>query len=359
MGTLSAWAPSNIALVKYMGKLDGGGNLPENPSLSMTLDRLRTYVEIEPTGATGAARWVPELPAAARAHAQAAVPALSAPGQARFLAHLERVRAALPRVFAPLGLELAERSSQSGDGLVVRTANTFPAASGIASSASSFAALTLAAAAAFARDTEAFRRALAAPATDASHLRRSLAALARQGSGSSCRSLEGPFVAWDGEHAELVPSAPQSLTHFVVLADAGEKAVSSSDAHRRVKSSPLWRGRPERARDRVVSVRRQLASGDRGGLARLTWSEMWEMHSLFHTAEEPFSYFVPDTVRILRRLAPELSRERPPVVTLDAGPNVHVTVEARDRDEWLAFFQQNFPELSVLEDRPGKGGELL
>ncbi len=376
-----AWAPSNIAYVKYMGKRPVpqaasaavaapfstiGANIPENPSLSMTLDRLRTYVEIDLDG-SAPARWVPELPHAAvgpREAAQAAgalaaaVPALSEKGQARFIAHLERVRAALPRLFAPLGLELQDRGTQ---GLVIRTANTFPAASGIASSASSFAALTLATAAAFARDMDAFRRALADPSA---RLRRALAEIARQGSGSSCRSLEGPFVVWEGERAEAVAArgpggAQLKFAHFVVLADAGEKAVSSSDAHRLVKSSPLWAGRPERAAERVARVRAQLAQGDWSSLSRVVWSEMWEMHSLFHTAESPFSYFVPDTVRVLRALERELGRERPPVVTLDAGPNIHVTVDARDRDEWGAYFTKNFPQLQVLEDKPGSGAELL
>ena len=46
-------APSNIALVKYMGKRETGMNLPENASVSMTLSQLCTFVEIRETDAPG------------------------------------------------------------------------------------------------------------------------------------------------------------------------------------------------------------------------------------------------------------------------------------------------------------------
>src|SRR4051794_19365469 len=94
-----AFAPSNIALIKYMGKVPGSANLPENPSLSVTLDGLRTFAELERVeGAAGVVSLVPEAPAslaeAARpVSAPVLVPDLGPEGRARIEAHARRVLA--------------------------------------------------------------------------------------------------------------------------------------------------------------------------------------------------------------------------------------------------------------------------
>ncbi len=47
-----ATACANIAVVKYWGKRDSGLNLPAAPSLSLTLDALRTRTSVERIGGT-------------------------------------------------------------------------------------------------------------------------------------------------------------------------------------------------------------------------------------------------------------------------------------------------------------------
>lgn len=42
-----AHAPANIALIKYMGKKDDNSNSPDNPSLSYTLNELKSTVRLE------------------------------------------------------------------------------------------------------------------------------------------------------------------------------------------------------------------------------------------------------------------------------------------------------------------------
>jgi diphosphomevalonate decarboxylase len=362
MGELSALiaAPSNIALIKYMGKLEGSAqaNLPENSSLSMTLDSLATWVEIVRTPVDGrspeAARLGTELPRGAPSTAR--LPQLGDEGVKKVLRHVERTRAAMPAVLGAHGLRMAEPGA-----LILRTANTFPEASGIASSASSFAGITLAVALACAEDPAAFDRALSEPS-----LRRNLARISRQGSGSSCRSFEGPFVLWEGEGAQAVDaSGLPPLSHFVVLIDSGVKSVSSSDAHARVKTSPLWEGRVARVTQRLKLLRAALAAGDLPALARLAWSESWEMHSLFHTASEPFSYWKPGSIDALHWLAPVVAGKSPavrsavpPIVTMDAGPNVHIIVQSQDTSEWRELLRGRFGSDAVLEDRPGLGARI-
>src|SRR3954463_15609205 len=95
-------APSNIALIKYMGKTDSSLNLPENSSLSMTLESLCTWVELEERAGAGQMGWVPEAPSLAPAGIR--VPSLSDNGKAKLLRHVERVRAATAEFLSPWGL---------------------------------------------------------------------------------------------------------------------------------------------------------------------------------------------------------------------------------------------------------------
>lgn len=360
----AAQAPSNIALVKYMGKTDPVRNLPENPSLSMTLQALCTVAELrkQPTGK--GVLWVSEAPWAdfqVPAGFRLEVPALSEQGSLKIVKHVERTHEEARRIFPRYGLNLAPTLAEAG--WTLRTANTFPAGSGIASSASSFAAVTLASAAAAAQDPAAFERAWSDPV-----FRREWAAVARQGSGSATRSMEGPFVLWEREATRTVSSRLPTLAHFVVVVSESEKAVSSSEAHRRVKSSPLWAGRVSRANSRAVLMEDAIGRGDLVTVSREAWREAWEMHSLFHTAETPFTYFKPPTLAVLEGIQPFIPaagapapRELPPIVTLDAGPNVHVTVDEASAGVWEYRLRALVSGGSsrVLRDRPGMGAQLL
>lgn len=354
--TVTARAPSNIALIKYMGKDDAGANVPANGSLSLTLDSLRTVAEVRVLRGPPVSRWVAELPAAARGLDGARVPPLSEAAAARACRHAERVRAQAPDLLARHGVRA--RSGLEDVALELRTANTFPAAAGVASSASSFAALTLAASAALAEDLDAFQRAYAnRPA-----FRQELAALSRQGSGSSCRSFDGPWVRWDQDGASALRAGNRmpAMTSLVLLVAQGPKAVASSDAHRLVRTSPLWHGRVERVAARLGLACAALARGDLRELARIAWTEMWEMHSLFHTCAEPFTYWEPASLEALRWFAPHIGAgEAPPIVTMDAGANVHCLVPSADADAWAARLREAFPARGLLEDRQGPGASLV
>jgi diphosphomevalonate decarboxylase len=342
-------APSNIALIKYMGKVDSVANLPENSSLSMTLDSLCTWVELEELSQTsgGLVNWVPEVPGLAPPGLR--LPDLSEKGRAKLFRHVEKVRDAAAEFLSPWGLRA--KAGLREKNWLLRSANTFPEASGIASSASSFAAVTLAVATACAEDSLAFERVY----QKESELKRALARLSRQGSGSSCRSFEGPWVLWQNENAHVIPAQLPELRHFVILVSAEAKAVSSSEAHARVKTSPLWNGRVERAEQRVVELQGALLAGDLARISRIAWSEFWEMHSLFHTCEVPFTYWKPGSIEALQWLAPFVREAKPPIVTMDAGPNIHLTVEASQAAVWRERLMQKYGATGFLEDRPGLG----
>jgi diphosphomevalonate decarboxylase len=339
-----------VALVKYMGKVDSERNLPANGSVSVTLSGLKTVTELrELGGAIGAARelvWDADdpMPEGVKGH-------LFTPDLPRLTRHLERVKEKAPAIFFRHAINVREPATRIG----IRTGNTFPASSGIASSASGFAALTLATAALLAEDMAELKTAWAV----SPDLRAAIAELSREGSGSSCRSFEGPFVSWEGERIRGVPAdALPPLTHFVLVVSGQPKAVASSEAHERIKTSPLWKGRPERANERFLALRSAIGRGNLREMATLSWQESWEMHSLFHTSTPSFSYWEPATMRALKFLAPFIEGENPPIVTLDAGPNVHVLVRSADRDLWRTRFAEGVPEARVLEDQPGRGASF-
>jgi diphosphomevalonate decarboxylase len=348
-------APSNIALVKYMGKSvrpgDEGRNIPENSSLSMTLSNLCTFVELRTAHTEeGKIDWVPEIPAGARGE----VPKLDEKGIEKFVRHFELCRERAGAIARERRIDLdPTRMARASFGAELRSANTFPHSAGIASSASSFAALTLATFAYFARDPAMFQARFRVDA----ELRRSLAALSREGSGSSCRSFEGPFVSWTGERAVSLSSHLPRLSDLVIVVSAGEKKVGSSEAHRRVRTSPHWEGRVARAEKRHGELIAAISKGDFPGLSAIAEADFRDMHQLFETASPAFSYFVEGTEKVLEFLENEV--DGTVAVTMDAGPNVHLIVPQSQEAHWKEKLTRAFPEYPVMVDREGAGAEIV
>ncbi len=318
-----ATAPSNIALIKYMGKiLDPTANQSANASLSWTLDHLKTRVRVRwEDGHAVTHLWRPfSSPDNFGWHS----PELSEAGKERYLRHADRC---LKRIAEHQGAATRQTLGNSPNGtLVVESANGFPSDCGLASSASSFAALTLAIAKLLKFDTESRAN------------RIWLAGLSREGSGSSCRSLFSPWALWNHEGAVPVDGlpGPQEIRHIAIIVNDRKKHVSSSEAHVRVTSSLLFKGRIERAEERlrvlVDCLKRSMSASDGvaawNRAANTVWAESWDMHCLFETSNPPFGYYVPSTILVLNALrevsdSAAKANSRMPIVTMDAGPNVH------------------------------------
>lgn len=351
-----AKAPSNIALIKYMGKVELSQalklarNTPCNPSLSLTLSGLNSLCEIELADTGSDAHSIDFDPASSSAFSELE--------RNRLRDHISRVRA----LFHESLMSVPRPFSWS-----VRTSNSFPKGVGIASSASAFAAATLASCAAAAIEAGLSKPEFAAKWEQNRWV---WARWSREGSGSSCRSFGGPFVFWGEDNAVgPLPSVLPELTDFVVVLSRDPKEVSSSEAHRRVKSSPLWHSthaltRPERARERAERLRSLLGSSSAyAEIAALAFEEMIDMHELFHTSQPSFRYMLPATEQLLEWSNHEWRGRVIP--TLDAGPNPHFIVPTA----WAPAFRQSLrkalSELSVskggsieiLEDREGAGPE--
>lgn len=283
-------APSNIALIKYMGKRPDSGNYPDNPSLSFTLDDLVTTVELSLTDTED--KWAPLL-------IDGCEPiTLNTQAQTRFLGHLQRLKT---------------HFGYQGH-FLVRSNNNFPHSSGLASSASSFAALTKVACLALAELTQQSLPSI-----------KEQAQWSRMGSGSSCRSFYTPWVLWEGEAVTPVDMPYKRLIHQVVIIEKHPKAVSSSEAHQRVASSPLYLGRPARTALRLSQLMSAMHQQDWLKTYQIVKDEFLDMHALFSTAAQPFQYMTDESKTVLHAIDALWQKNQDgPLVTMDAGPNIHL-----------------------------------
>ena len=313
MQPVTASAPSNIALIKYMGKKDGGGNTPTNASLSYTLENLRTFVRLTPLTGSDQDHWQ-------CLQGEGLQPlALSEKGQARFLQHLQNLK----------------NKWNVEQNFLVESANNFPADCGLASSASSFAALTMAAAKAL------------QPIRHQSwgDDQKTLSQLSRSGSGSSCRSFFSPWALWQHEYAEPMNLPVRDLHHLVVIVEDSKKEVSSSEAHRQVLTSPRFEGRPERAELRLRDLSQALQFDDWHMARQIVWDEFMDMHRLFETSRPAFSYMTEGSRQVLEDCQKFWSKwQDGPLVTMDAGANVHMLFRSENKKQ-METYQEHFSKL--------------
>lgn len=310
-------APSNIALIKYMGKIEGSGNKPTNGSLSYTLENLRTYVRLTELE-SGTDQWK------ALERDDLEKIELSEKGRQRFLTHFKKLK----------------EKWQIQKNFLIESANNFPSDCGLASSASSFAALTLAAA-------EMFQKINPQPwGTD----KKTLSSLSRQGSGSSCRSLFSPWALWQDEFAEPMDLPTKNLHHIVVIVEASKKEISSSEAHKLVTTSSRFEGRVERAEIRLKDLCQALQFDDWHMSRQVVWDEFIDMHRLFETSTPAFSYMTDASKHVLEECQKFWNKwQDGPLVTMDAGANVHMLFRFDQKKSFETYrdhFMQTFKVLA-------------
>jgi diphosphomevalonate decarboxylase len=323
----TALAPANIAFVKYWGARDLARALPVNRSISMTLRECLTRTTVEHVGGEG----VDEV-------FVRAADGLLAPATGEFsrriVEHLERIRG----IYG------------CGGRFRLATQNSFPAAAGLASSASGFAALSLAATGALGIPLEPLE----------------LSRLARQsGSGSAARSAFGGYVEWpagfgvDEDHATPLDSAEGwELRDVIALVDLGEKPASSLEGHRRALTSPHYAARQNELAARLDTVREAIARRDLTALGPTIEEEAVELHLVAMSSRPPIFYWRPGTLTVLEAVRWLRGRGVGAWATMDAGPNVHVICSAAD-EERVARHLATLPEVRlVIRDGVGPGPRL-
>ncbi len=318
-------AGSNIAFIKYWGVADPALNIPLNNSISMTLADAHTTTTV---AWDDSARLETDAITIDGAQLQGA-PA------ARIVEHLDRLR----------GLAGVNYKAR------VVSRNNFPMASGIASSASGFAALTVAGAAALDLTLDAAQ----------------LSALARQASGSASRSLFGGFVEWERgrSHSTSVASQMYSENHWplrdlIAIVSTSAKHTSSSDGHRLAATSPFTAARTQHVDEWLASVRRAVAARDLALLGLVLELDALAMHGVMMSSSPSLLYWQPGTLEVLHAVRAWREAEGVQVYfTIDAGPNVHLICEA----ETAPAVERRLRALPAVErvitSGPGQGPRQL
>ncbi len=277
----AAIAQPNIALIKYWGKRDLERNLPAVGSISITLRELQT-------------RMLLDFDEALR---EDQLTVNDVPDQKM-----------LPRLSACLDRVVGEDRMRAH----IRSECNFPIAAGLASSASSFAALTVA----------------AADAADKSLTRAELANLAGAASGSAARSLFGGFVELENTNdgiavGTLTAADEWPLSVVVAITETGPKAVGSTEAMEiSRKTSPFYSSWIDRQAADLDAARTAIIERDFARLARVAEHNCLKMHSVMWASRPPMVYWNAATMRCLETVRALQARDVAVFFTIDAGPQV-------------------------------------
>lgn len=295
MQSATAQAHPNIAFIKYWGNRDDTLRLPANGSISMSLDGLytRTTVSFQ----------------------------RSLPFDELIINGREVTGHALERVNGVLDL-VRERARLKAQAEVV-SENNFPSGAGIASSASAFAALALA-------------------ASSAAGLKLSeaeLSRLARRGSGSACRSIPGGFVEWDmgrGDDDSFAVSIASAdywpLTDCIAVVTDEHKRTGSTQGHAVADTSPLQAARVADAPRRLDLCRRAILERDFEALTAIVELDSDMMHAVMMTSTPPLHYWVSTSLDVMSSVRDWRHEGLDACCTVDAGANVHVICPEKSSD---------------------------
>ena len=312
-------AHANIALAKYWGKADVARNLPAVPSLSLTLEGMRTTTQVT---------FLPELTA----------DELVLGGSAQQGKPLARASKLLAEVRGLAGVATFAR---------VRSHNDFPTASGLASSASGFAALALAA-----------TRALGLELPEAR-----VSALARAASASAARSLFGGYVELGaGAEAAARVAGPEhwSLSMLVAVTSEAAKDTGSTDGMQHTaRTSPYYQSWVSDAPRLFAEVKAAVLGKDFARLAPAVEQSALAMHASMLAADPALIYFRPATLGVIEAVRALRKAGTAACFTIDAGPHVKVLVEPSSVASVRRALSEVSGVLRVLESAPGPDASVL
>ncbi len=322
LGRATARAGANIALLKYWGQADPRLNLPLNDSLSMTLTEACTITTVAYDEDLGDDEIYLDGERVLDHRAR------------RVRRHMDHIRTHYYRVHARIS-----------------TLNSMPAGTGLASSASGFAALTAAAIAAFGEglpDPE------------------EISAWARRASGSACRSVPGGFVRWragagDEDSFATTVFEPDwwDLRDLCVVLSAATKEIPNHQGHAIAAAHPFMGARQAQLPGRMAAVTAAIAARDLETLGPLVEQESLEVQALMASAAPAVWYMTPQTLAFVHAVRRWREDGLAAYLTLDAGPNPHILCEGADEAAVLQRIEALAPGVNVLRNRPGPGVTLV
>ncbi|MGG5343179.1 diphosphomevalonate decarboxylase [Enterococcus sp. AZ192] len=324
MYTGKARAYTNIALIKYWGKKDEQLILPMNNSLSLTLDAFYTETRVAFNENLTEDQFFLD-------------------GMIQESKQTKKVTAFLDLIRQTYQVELFAK---------VDSQNFVPTAAGLASSASGLAALAGACA-----------QALNLNLTDTD-----LSRLARRGSGSACRSIFGGFSEWQKGSSDQTSFArsidangwEDELAMLFVLVDDGVKDISSRDGMRRtVETSSFYSGWLDSIEADLRTAKQAIAEKDFIKLGEVTEANGLRMHGTTLGAVPPFTYWSPESLKVMQLVRDIRKNGLPCYFTMDAGPNVKILVEKKHLTTLKHFLAEHFSSEQLISAYAGPGITLL
>ena len=318
-GEVNAKAPSNIALVKYWGKVEV--QIPANTSISYTLTNCFTQTNIKFTRKPTEGFDIKVL-----------LEGKEAPDfKEKILNFFEIAQPFIPFI-----------QSYSFE---ISTKNTFPHSSGIASSASGFAALALCLVEIEKTLGQTYSPEFAK--TKASFI-------ARLGSGSACRSIYSGLALW-GDHLAVKDSNKRYAIPYpyeihpifktfcdtILVVEKNKKKVSSTLGHQLMDSNPYKENRIASAQENIKELITILKEGDVKEFGKIVEHEALSLHAMMLTSNPPFILMHKNTLEIINKVwAFRENTGLPLYFTLDAGSSVHLLYPEQDKAKTEAFITQ-------------------
>ncbi len=330
-GSMTWESPSNIALVKYWGKKKD--QIPENPSISFTLNECKTITTVTFIKKENNEDFEFEI-------------FLDGEKKDDFK---PKIQTFFERIEMYLPFLKAYRFK-------IETQNTFPHSSGIASSASGMSALALCL---MSIEKQLMQADVSNDLNDSqnsqnkTYFNKKASFLARLGSGSACRSIEGDLVVW-GENETIEGSSDlfglkypyevhdvfKEFQDTILLVDKGEKQVSSSVGHNLMHDHPYAQNRFKQAHDQLAKLKPILESGDLKSFIAIIESEALTLHAMMMTSMPYFILMKPNTLEIINKIWNfRLETGLNVSFTLDAGANVHVLYPKNEASQILEFIK--------------------
>ncbi len=304
-------AHPNIALIKYWGKKDNNLFTPTKNSISYTLPYLSTTTQIT----------------------------LSQTNQDNI--KINNVKQEAPSVIAFLNRFRDLFCIQ--EYFIVNTTNNFPTSAGVASSSSGFAALAKGLNALF----------------DLKLSEKELSIVARQGSGSACRSIYNGFTIWhkgnnnDGldSYAEQLFDEhhwPEFSMFVVLLSDQAKKISSRVGMQQTVNTCPHYQNWLTKSENRIPAMINGIKQKDLRMVGSLAEQDCLDMHYCMQTSKPVINYWTNRTKQITELITQMRNANILCYFTIDAGPNVKVMCLEQDKKTIVAEIKKRIPAICVL-----------
>lgn len=322
MNKATVVSPANIAFIKYWGKRDPRLNIPFNDSISMNLSGCLTTTTAQfDKGLKGDEVFID--------------------GRRVKGLGLERVILVLDTVRKKAKIKLFAK---------IASKNNFPSDAGIASSASGFSALALA----------------ASRAAGLKLSERQLSILARLGSGSASRSIPDGFTFWkkgkDNGSSYAVQIAPPDfwdLRDIVVVVSKEKKKSGSTEGHRAATSSPYFKTRLGKLPERVKKIKQALLKKDFDTFGQSLEEEAIDLHVMAMTSKPSIFYWNKGTIEIIHKLVEWREKGLLAYFTVDAGPNVHAVCLSKDAPLLNRRLKSLAEVIFTIVNTPGKGCRMV